>query len=81
MSGKKKDTKLYYLNLINALSEASKLSLSFVLYPVVFLIIGVILDKKFNTVPLFILISIILGMLVFIYQLVKVVKKLKEKNE
>ena len=48
---KKREVKADYTNLIPALEEASKLSISFVFFPVVFLLIGVWLDKKFNTIP------------------------------
>ena len=77
MTEKGKVKKMDYANLINAFGEASRLSISFVAFPVIFLIIGVLLDKKFNTIPLFIVVSIILGMVVFIYQASIVIKKLK----
>jgi len=76
---KKGNTKPDYPNLFKAFGEASSLSVSFVLFPVVFLLIGVFLDKKFNTVPLFIILSVVVGIFLFIYQVKKAIKDLKKK--
>ncbi|KKQ37247.1 MAG: hypothetical protein US53_C0023G0002 [Candidatus Woesebacteria bacterium GW2011_GWA1_37_7] len=66
------------INLAQAFAEASKLSISFVFYPVILLLIGLWLDKKYNTTPLFIILSIVIGMLIFIYQASKIVRKLRK---
>ncbi len=65
--------------LIYAFGEASKLSISFVLFPVIFLLVGVALDKKFNTLPLFIILGVVMGMLIFAYQVKKAIKELRKK--
>jgi len=66
------------INLAQAFAEAGKLSISFVFYPVILLLIGLWLDKKYNTTPLFIILSIVIGMLIFIYQASKIVRKLRK---
>ncbi|KKQ43521.1 MAG: hypothetical protein US60_C0001G0036 [Microgenomates group bacterium GW2011_GWC1_37_8] len=77
---KKREVKADYTNLIPALEEASKLSISFVFFPVVFLLIGVWLDKKFNTIPVFILVSIIIGFLIFAFQAWRAIKKVRQEK-
>jgi len=63
-----------YKYLIFALGEASKISISLVMFPIVFLFAGLWLDKKLSTVPLFIILGIIAGVISAIYQLVKLKK-------
>ena len=77
---KRKETKPDYSKLIYAFGEASKLSISFTLFPVVFLLIGVWLDKKFNTVPAFIIAGIILGIIIFVYQVRKAIKNISKSK-
>ncbi len=48
--------------LSEAFYEASKISFSLVFFPIVILLIGVWLDKKFGTIPLFIIVGIMVGL-------------------
>lgn len=77
---KKDKLKPDYNILFKSLGEASQLSISFVLFPVIFLLIGVFLDKKFNTVPLFILLGVLVGIILFIFQVKSILKKY-QKNK
>ncbi|KKQ97483.1 MAG: hypothetical protein UT24_C0008G0007 [Candidatus Woesebacteria bacterium GW2011_GWB1_39_12] len=78
---KNKKIKPNYEPIIRAFGEASMLSFSFVFFPVVFLLIGVWLDKKFNTLPVFIVAGIILGIIIFIYQVHKALKAVYKDNK
>lgn len=74
-------TEAEYGNLLRSFNEASKLSLSFVLFPVLFLLIGVWLDKRFGTLPVFVLSGVVLGIIIFIYQVRMAIKNInKDKN-
>jgi F0F1-type ATP synthase assembly protein I len=77
---KNKSTEPKYSGLVSAFEEASKLSISFVLFPVMFLFVGVILDKRFNTVPLFIITGVVVGFISFVYKVKKTIQDLKKKN-
>jgi F0F1-type ATP synthase assembly protein I len=79
-SGKEK-VKYDYPGLMLAFGEASKLSISFVLFPVIFLVLGVFLDKKFQTVPFFILLGLISGFFAFVYQVRNEIKRLNQKRK
>mgnify|MGYP005873931395 FL=1 len=48
-------------SLLNAFAQASTLSISFVFYPIILLISGVFIDKRFKTSPFFTISGIILG--------------------
>jgi F0F1-type ATP synthase assembly protein I len=74
-----KTHKTDYPALIRAFGKASTLSITFVLFPVILLLLGVWLDKKLATTPLFIIIGILAGIVVFIYQVRKAVKDIQEK--
>lgn len=69
-----------YTDLFKTFSEASSLSISFVFFPVVFLLIGVLLDKKFNTMPLFVILAVIFGFIIFVYQVKKAIKEFRKKK-
>lgn len=77
---KKLKAKSDYKQIIRAFEEASKLSVSFVLLPVIFLVLGVILDKKLETVPLFIVSGVIVGFVSFVYKVKKTIQDLKKNN-
>lgn len=74
---KKATAKPEYLNLMHAFEEATKLSVSFVTFPVIFLLFGVWLDKKFDTVPVFILSGIVLGFVIFTIEAYRAIKKIQ----
>lgn len=76
----KKESKIDYKSLVWMYSEATKLSLGLVLLPVITLLIGVFIDKKFGTTPLFIILSIVVGLSVFLYKTYSLGKKLTEKK-
>ena len=78
MAKKEKEATADYGKMIEAFGEASKLSISFVLFPVIFLLVGVWLDKKFSTVPIFIIAGVVLGIVLFVYQVRITIKKLNE---
>jgi len=69
--------------LAEAFYEASKISFSLVFFPIVLLLIAVWLDKKLSTTPLFIIVGIIFGVVLGIYQAVGVRKKViyRKKNK
>lgn len=69
-----------YKALISAFEEASKLSISFVIFPVIFLVIGVLLDKRFDTVPVFIISGVIAGLIIFAYRVRKAIQDLKKEK-
>lgn len=73
--GKVTATKKGYELLIYALEEASKISFSLVFFPIILLLIGVWIDKRAGTTPLFIIIGIIAGVFAATYQLLQVSKK------
>jgi F0F1-type ATP synthase assembly protein I len=80
VSDTKEKSKLDYKNLFWMYGEATKLSLGLVFLPVAALLIGVFIDKKLGTTPLFIIVSIITGLFVFLYKTYTSGKKLiKEK--
>lgn len=58
--------------LSKAFYEASKISFSLVFFPIVTLLLGVWLDKKFSTTPLFIIIGIISGVFMGIYKATRI---------
>ena len=70
-------------NLVTAFEEATTISLTLVVLPVLFLIIGVFLDKTFSTTPLFIFVGIITGVIAGIWRAMAMAKKykIKEKKE
>jgi len=78
---KKENIKPNYANLFKVFGEASSLSISFVFFPVIFLLVGVFLDKKFNTAPLFIILGVVAGFFVFAYQVKKAIKELRPKDD
>jgi len=75
-----KEVKTDYTSLMHAMEEATKLSITFVIFPVIFLLLGVFLDKKFNTVPVFILIGIIIGFVIFSYEAYRAMQKIKKNK-
>lgn len=76
----KEKSKLDYKNLFWMYSEATKLSLGLVFLPVAALLIGVFVDKKLGTTPLFIIVSIVVGLFVFLYMTYRNGKKLMQKG-
>lgn len=83
MSKKKGEKKVKKLSseesfrlLANAFSEASKITFSLVFFPIIILLAGVWLDKKFSTTPIFIIIGIILGVVIGIYQATRIRKNI-----
>jgi F0F1-type ATP synthase assembly protein I len=77
-SEKQKMAKEGFSYLTYVLSEAFGITSSLVFFPVVFVLGGVYLDKKLNTIPLFIIIGIILGTMVGIWQAVRVTHERKQ---
>jgi F0F1-type ATP synthase assembly protein I len=71
-TAKQKQEGFSYLTYV--LSEAFGITSSLVFFPVVFVLGGVYLDKKLNTVPLFIIIGIILGIAVGVWQAIGVAR-------
>ena len=80
MASKKKKKKAGEMDWVNALERASSLSISIVSFPVIFLLGGVWLDKRFETTPLFILLGIIVGIAAGIYVFIKKGRKIKENG-
>lgn len=80
MAEKRKEIKPDYGKIIKALEQATSLSISFVFFPVILLLIGVFLDKKFNTVPGFILASIVSGIIIFMYQVRRALKGINKNK-
>ena len=78
---KKETVKTNHLNIIKAFGDASKLSFDFVFFPVVFLLIGVYLDKKFSSTPLFIISGVTVGIGAFVYKVKKTLKEFQLKDE
>ena len=78
---KKETVKTNHLNIIKAFGDASKLSFDFVFFPVVFLLIGVYLDKKFSSTPLFIISGVAVGIGAFVYKVKKALKEFRLKDE
>ena len=75
---KNKTVKPNYNSFISAFEEASKLSISFVIFPVIFLLVGVFLDKRLSTLPLFIVLGVVVGFIIFIYKVKKTIQDLKK---
>jgi F0F1-type ATP synthase assembly protein I len=75
MKKDQKNIKPDYQILFRSMGEASQMSISFVFFPIVILLIGVWLDKRFDTIPLFILIGILVGIIIFILQVRSAIKK------
>ncbi|OGM13454.1 hypothetical protein A3A76_04000 [Candidatus Woesebacteria bacterium RIFCSPLOWO2_01_FULL_39_23] len=78
---KRKNIKPDYGKLLSAFGEASSLSIIFVFFPVIFLVLGVFLDKKFGTMPLFIILGVGFGIAAFAYQVKKVLSNLRPKDD
>lgn len=57
--------------------EATGVALTMVMLPVIFLLLGVFLDKTFSTTPAFIIITIIIGVPVGVWRAYKIGKKIK----
>lgn len=74
--GIRKENNWYILG--QAFYEASIISFSLVFFPIIFLLLGVFLDKKFSTTPLFIVIGIVLGVITSIYKATRI--KLQKSN-
>ncbi len=66
--------------LVSAFEEASSISLTLVAIPVIFLFIGVFLDKTFSTTPLFIITGIIAGVTAGVWRAMNMGKKYKFKT-
>ncbi|OGM28280.1 hypothetical protein A2962_00125 [Candidatus Woesebacteria bacterium RIFCSPLOWO2_01_FULL_39_61] len=79
ISSKKSEKENSWYLLSQAFYEASIISFSLVFFPIVMLLLGVFLDKKFSTTPLFIVIGIILGVITAIYKATRI-KLHKFKN-
>lgn len=71
---------LEYKELARAFRETSTISFSLVFFPIILLLIGVFLDKKFSTTPLFIIIAIVLGVTLTVYQAIKLGRNIKVKK-
>jgi len=71
---------LEYKELAKAFQQTSTISFSLVLFPIVLLLIGVFLDKKFSTTPLFIIIAIVLGVTLAVYQAIRLGRNIKVKK-
>jgi len=61
--------------------EASKISFSLVFYPIVLLLLGVWLDKRFGTIPLFIIAGVISGVVLGIYKATRIRLTISKKGE
>ncbi len=80
MASKKKKNKSGKLDWIKAMEKASSLSITIAFFPVIFLLAGVWLDKRYESVPLFIVLGIIVGFVVGFYVFIKEGRKLKENG-
>ncbi len=69
-----------FAELVKAFSEATNIVFSLVFFPIVLLILGVFLDKNFNTKPLFIILGIVGGVFFAIYQGIKTERRLRSKK-
>lgn len=67
------------LNLGKAFQQASVISFSLVFFPITFLLLGVFLDKHFKTTPLFIIIFMIVGIIIGVYQAISIRKKISKQ--
>jgi len=70
-----------FRNLSYAFYEASKISFSLVFYPIVLLLLGVWLDKRFGTIPLFIIAGVISGVVLGIYKATRIRLTISKKGE
>ena len=61
--------------LVYAFSEAFNVTASLVFFPIVLVLLGVFVDKTFNTKPLFIIIGMILGIIIGVWQAIKVTRE------
>ncbi len=77
MPQKKED---YAKVLMLAFNEASKITASLVFFPIALLLLGVFVDRKFETTPLFILIGMISGIAIGIYQATRLKSKYPNKK-
>ena len=64
-------------DMIAAFEEATSISITLVALPVLFLVLGVFLDKTLSTTPVFIIIGIIIGVASGIWRAIKISKKHK----
>jgi len=69
-----------FQHLSQAFYEASKVSFSLVFFPIVLVLIGVWIDKKLGSTPLFIIVGIISGVLIGIYKATEVKKRFYSKT-
>jgi F0F1-type ATP synthase assembly protein I len=72
-----------WVALAQIFEEATRLSFTFVVYPVLFLLIGVLADKQFGTKPLFILVGVVVGIVAGLFMGIKSSKRFLKhtKNE
>lgn len=71
---------LNYPKLITAFGEATKLSVTFVFFPVMLLLVGVWIDKKFSTLPAFTICAVVLGLVAFVFQVKRTLKTFLKKK-
>jgi F0F1-type ATP synthase assembly protein I len=76
----KKSKKIANITFSSALREASSLSFALVLYPIIFLLLGVYADKKLHTTPLFIILGFFAGLVWFAWRAYKLANKLKKEK-
>lgn len=74
---KKKKDKDGKLEWITAIEKASTLSITIVFFPVAFLLLGVWLDKRLESTPIFILLGMITGIVLGMYVFIKKGKEIK----
>ena len=75
-----KEKRTEKFNLFIAFKKASEISVSLVSIPILFLLVGVVLDKKLDTIPLFILSGVVLGVIFSIYKALSLERKLKQNG-
>jgi len=64
--------KLDYKLILKSFVEASSMSISFVFYPVIILLLATFLGKRFGNLPLFIVSAVVLGFVIFVFQVRKI---------
>jgi F0F1-type ATP synthase assembly protein I len=64
-------------SLAKTFEQASLMSLSLVTLPVLFLFLGLFIDKKLDTTPIFIIIGVVVGIGSGIYRAIRLSKNIK----
>jgi F0F1-type ATP synthase assembly protein I len=67
-----------YIDMAKTFQEATSMSFSIALFPVLFLVLGVYLGNRFGSMPMFVIGGVVIGIIVGIVRTIQLGKKLKK---